>query len=258
MQRQRLRGRCKHYNPQKGFGFITLDDGSGDVFVHHSDLHAQGFRAIYEGEILECEIINQADNKRKAINVTGPNGSFVSGKNNPFIAHSYYDNLIAANNNKNFQTNNSNRNINKFRCSGCNKYHANYTLFEWSLCKHKYSKQCAISLINNIIQKYSKLPICVDMNCNEKILHKEMENLVTVKIYKQYENIYNNQIKQEFIKNDIDMKMNNINNNHNNSNNNSNNANSNKNNAAPSTNNNTYTVTIPHNPRLKSFFSRTS
>lgn len=61
----------------KGYGFITGEDGK-DVFVHQSAIHAQGFRSLREGEPVEFDVV-QENGKMKAINVTGPNGSFVQG-----------------------------------------------------------------------------------------------------------------------------------------------------------------------------------
>ena len=49
-------GKCKRFNPEKGFGFISVDDGSGDVFVHQTEIHADGYRTIHEGEELEFGI----------------------------------------------------------------------------------------------------------------------------------------------------------------------------------------------------------
>merc|ERR1719400_745009 len=74
------KGTCKKFDPSKGFGFITVDDGSGDVFVHYSEIRAQGFKSLAEGESVEFEIVVQDDGRRKAINVTGPNGSNVQGQ----------------------------------------------------------------------------------------------------------------------------------------------------------------------------------
>ena len=43
-------GTVKWFNDQKGFGFISLEDGSKDVFVHHTEIKADGFRTLNEGD----------------------------------------------------------------------------------------------------------------------------------------------------------------------------------------------------------------
>jgi hypothetical protein len=42
----KITGTVKWFDPKKGFGFISMDDGSGDVFVHHSGVQADGFRSL--------------------------------------------------------------------------------------------------------------------------------------------------------------------------------------------------------------------
>ena len=48
-------GTVKWFNVQKGFGFIQPDDGGDDLFVHHSNIVAEGFRSLQEGQKVEFE-----------------------------------------------------------------------------------------------------------------------------------------------------------------------------------------------------------
>jgi|UniRef100_A0A7C3YP96 CspA family cold shock protein len=51
-------GRVKWFDSKKGFGFIEMEDGSGDVFVHYSDITGSGYRSLTEGERVKFEIAN--------------------------------------------------------------------------------------------------------------------------------------------------------------------------------------------------------
>ena len=48
-------GTVKWFNDEKGFGFIAPDDGGDDVFVHHSNIVADGFRTLQDGQKVEYE-----------------------------------------------------------------------------------------------------------------------------------------------------------------------------------------------------------
>jgi CspA family cold shock protein len=65
-----MKGTVKWFNDSKGFGFITPDDGSKDVFVHHTAISSEGFRSLSEGDKVEFETEQgtkgpQAKNVRK-------------------------------------------------------------------------------------------------------------------------------------------------------------------------------------------------
>jgi CspA family cold shock protein len=63
-----MRGKVKWFNDQKGYGFITPDDGSADVFVHHSYIQGSGFKTLAENPAVEFEVM-QSDKGPKAANV---------------------------------------------------------------------------------------------------------------------------------------------------------------------------------------------
>jgi cold shock protein len=65
----RTKGTVKWFNDQKGFGFITPEDGGKDCFVHHSAIQSSGFRSLAEGERVEYDVIQDAKGP-KAGNVT--------------------------------------------------------------------------------------------------------------------------------------------------------------------------------------------
>jgi CspA family cold shock protein len=49
-------GTVKWFNDQKGYGFITPDDGGEDLFVHHSEIKAAGRTTLREGQKVEFEV----------------------------------------------------------------------------------------------------------------------------------------------------------------------------------------------------------
>ena len=48
-------GTVKWFNDQKGFGFIAPDDGGEDLFVHHTNITAEGYRTLAEGQKVQYE-----------------------------------------------------------------------------------------------------------------------------------------------------------------------------------------------------------
>jgi cold shock protein len=50
---QMAQGTVKWFNGEKGFGFIEVDGGGADVFVHYSAIESSGFRSLEEGQRVE-------------------------------------------------------------------------------------------------------------------------------------------------------------------------------------------------------------
>lgn len=63
-----LTGTVKFFNAEKGFGFISVEDGD-DVFVHYSGISAEGYKTLNEGDKVSFEVITE-DRGPKAVNVT--------------------------------------------------------------------------------------------------------------------------------------------------------------------------------------------
>ncbi len=63
-----MKGTVKWFNDQKGFGFITPEDGSKDLFVHHSSIQADGFKSLAENQQVEFDV-EQSEKGPRATNV---------------------------------------------------------------------------------------------------------------------------------------------------------------------------------------------
>ena len=62
-------GTVKWFNAEKGYGFIAVDGGGADVFVHYSAIATSGYRSLDEGQKVEFEVTQgqkgpQAENVR--------------------------------------------------------------------------------------------------------------------------------------------------------------------------------------------------
>jgi CspA family cold shock protein len=60
-----LRGRVKNFNDDRGFGFIAVDDGGPDVFVHVRDVKRAGRESLTPGEIVEFDTIDGRDGRQR-------------------------------------------------------------------------------------------------------------------------------------------------------------------------------------------------
>jgi CspA family cold shock protein len=52
-----ITGTVKWFNDQKGFGFLTREDGEKDCFVHHTAIQGTGFKSLREGDRVEFDVV---------------------------------------------------------------------------------------------------------------------------------------------------------------------------------------------------------
>ena len=62
-----MTGKVKWFNAEKGYGFIEREDG-GDVFVHFSAIHGEGFKTLEEGQAVEFDVV-EGNRGEQAANV---------------------------------------------------------------------------------------------------------------------------------------------------------------------------------------------
>lgn len=61
-------GKVKWFNAEKGYGFITSDEGK-DIFVHYSSINSDGFRSLEEGQNVTFDVVD-SDRGQQASNVS--------------------------------------------------------------------------------------------------------------------------------------------------------------------------------------------
>ncbi len=63
-----MQGKVKWFNAQKGYGFITTEEGK-DIFVHYSGISGEGFKSLNEGDAVQFTV-TEGDKGEQAINVS--------------------------------------------------------------------------------------------------------------------------------------------------------------------------------------------
>lgn len=66
---QMAQGTVKWFNPEKGYGFISQEDGE-DLFVHWSEIQMDGYKTLDEGAAVQFEVTQSDNGKLQASNVT--------------------------------------------------------------------------------------------------------------------------------------------------------------------------------------------
>ena len=71
----RASGTVKWFSQEKGFGFVTREDGT-DIFVHHSGISGRGFKTLEQGEPVEFDVIEEPKGLKAAnlVRMNAPEG----------------------------------------------------------------------------------------------------------------------------------------------------------------------------------------
>ncbi|NP_001306212.1 cold shock protein 1-like [Camelina sativa] len=77
----RSTGKVSWFSDIKGYGFVTPDDGSVELFVHQSSIASDGFRSLTVGDSVEFTVAEGSDGKTKAVDVTAPGGGPLKKEN---------------------------------------------------------------------------------------------------------------------------------------------------------------------------------
>lgn len=62
-------GKVKWFDAKKGYGFIEMDDGGGDIFCHFSSINGDGFKTLEEGAKVTFDV-GEGKKGKQALNVT--------------------------------------------------------------------------------------------------------------------------------------------------------------------------------------------
>ena len=66
-----MTGKVKWFKAEKGYGFITVEGQSKDIFVHFSGINGSGYKSLEEGQKVSYDVENdERSGKTRAVNVT--------------------------------------------------------------------------------------------------------------------------------------------------------------------------------------------
>eukprot|EP01084_Bolivina_argentea_P280201 479177_1 len=124
MSSQLCYGQCSSFDHNKGYGWITPNDNSADIFVHFSNINSNSsFRSLSPGQMVTYIPITTNNGKRKAVNVYVITSSNQNNNQNTLILNNN-QNINSNNNNYNNNYNNNNYNNNNYNNNNSNQYNS--------------------------------------------------------------------------------------------------------------------------------------